>query len=54
MIVGSLDTWWPGKVIFVVEENVAVISVDGTGEFFGVHLRASEAAVGENVIGGGH
>lgn len=52
VVVGSLDTWRPGKVVFVVEEYVAVVGVDGSGEILGVHLRATETIVGGRVIGG--
>jgi len=52
MVVGSFNAWWPREVVFVVEENVAVVGVDGAGEFFSVHFRASEAGVGGRSIGG--
>lgn len=51
MVVGSFDARWPGEMVFVVEENVAVVGVDGAGEFFGVHFRAGETGVGGRVIG---
>lgn len=46
MVVGSLDTWRPGKVVLVIEEDVAVVGVDGSGEILSIHLRASETIVG--------
>lgn len=54
MWVGGFDTWRPSEVVFVAEEHVAIVGVNGAGEILLIHLGTSEAVLGVFNGGGSH